>query len=60
MFELVRKVQAKLGVTAEDLQEQSEWSRDFHGMHDPAAASSPAEDTTEPPDHPAGMRAKRK
>jgi len=56
LFEMVREL---LPINAANTERLTKWAQEFRGMHDPAAAPA-AEDTTEPSDHPAGMRAKRK
>ena len=47
-----------LPATAANTERLTKWASEFRGMHDPVAVP-PAEDHTEPGDHPAGMRAKR-
>ena len=69
LFLMVRDLQAKVGVTAEDTKRHTEWAAHFHEMSPTAAetepeatpaaeeAEAPAEEGDEP--HPRGRRARR-
>ena len=59
IWELFLFVRDLVPATEDNTRRLTEWARTFHGMHDPAAEAAP-EGATEPSDHPAGARAKRR
>ena len=59
IWELFLFVRELVPATEDNTKRLTEWARVFHGMHDPAAEPV-SEGATEPSDHPAGTRAKRK